>query len=441
MPFTFHLMNGIFTNMNFLKPRVLVAILLFLLLLSSCSTSERLGEMAAKGTDPEQWMAPLGVESYTSSLPLYYHTGAEWNSRSLELIEQARDYILVSTFLGVEHPSVFPVWDALAKKAAGGVPVYVIIDSSSNFQMVPIVNERIKAAFMQLRDMGMEVVEYNSLSLSNIFFAPKLLDRDHRKYWVVDGEILAIGGVNVNHTSVDWPPGIGNIDSMIEVRSPGATRAVIDTFVDTWNNYSPRRLDRSDFAVAELELAQTDESTNLWLLDHYWPARSQVSTLFDLFSIYPERELWMIQGYTFLTPALLDRIRFTVERGVTVHIILSEYSTQPKYEMASRYGILDLIDAGARVYMYDSPDGAFLHAKIMVADGKLSTIGSTNYNLRSQTLSRELNFLFEDDRIGSYLLGYIETLLEHCRVVSREEAESYRDFRSWYNYILMQVWG
>jgi cardiolipin synthase len=307
--------------------------------------------------------------------------------------------------------------------------------------MVPIVNDRIKAAFMQLRELGLEVVEYNSLSLSGLFFIPKLLDRDHRKYWVVDGELLAVGGVNVNHTSIDWPEGIGNIDTMAEIVSAGATRAVIDTFVDTWNNYSTKPLASEDFTVPQTTAHQEGETTELWLLDHYWPSRPQVTTLFDLFSTYTQEQLWMIQGYTFLTPALLDRIRYVTDRGVKVNIMLSDYSTQPKYEMASRYGLLDLIDAGANVYMYHSPDGAFLHAKIMVADGTLVTIGSANYNFRSQTLSRELNLVFEDARVGSYTLEYIASLLDECRVVTREEAESYRDFRSWYNYILMQVWG
>ncbi len=130
-----------------------------------------------------------------------------------------------------------------------------------------------------------------------------------------------------------------------------------------------------------------------------------------------------------------------IKRGVKVNVLLSEYSTQEKYELASFYGILDLIDAGINVYMYDSPDGAFLHLKLMVADGKLVTIGSANYNFRSQLLSRELNFLFEDERIGQEALDYIDELLEHTRVVTREEAEQYRTFKGWFNNLLMQVWG
>jgi cardiolipin synthase len=151
--------------------------------------------------------------------------------------------------------------------------------------------------------------------------------------------------------------------------------------------------------------------------------------------------LWLIQGYTFLTPALLDRIRYAVDRGVAVNVMLSENATQPKYELASLHGVLDIIEAGATVYMYDSPEKAHLHGKFMIADQRLVTMGSINYNLRSQTLSRELNLLFEDEQVAHEVMHHVHALLEHCRVVTREEAQSFRSLRSWYNYLLMQVWG
>ena len=426
----------------FVQRRVLGIFLLFMLTLvfMSCSTVSRLDSLREKQLTVSQMMAEHDIPAFPSTFPVYYNSGAEWNARSLELIESAEDYILLSTFLGVEHPSTLPVWKALAKKAEEGVRVHVIIDSSSNFQMIPISNERIKAAFMYLRELGIETVEYNSLSLSNIFYIPKLLDRDHRKYWVIDGETLVVGGINVNQTSLDWPPGLGNVDTMAEFTSPGATRSVVDSFVDTWNRYSPKPLASSQFSVNE-SIPESGEHTSLWLVDHYWPSQSRTSALFDLFSLYAQEELWLIQGYTFLTPALLARIRYAADSGVAVHVMLSENATQPKYALASQYGVLDLIDAGATVYMFESPNQAHLHVKMMVADNTLVTMGSTNYNLRSQTLSRELNILFEDTRVASHTMSYIQELMAHCRIISREEAESYRNFRSWFNYLLMQVWG
>jgi cardiolipin synthase len=413
---------------------------MLLVLLTSCSTTQHLDEMSSQHPSVAQIFQQEGIIAVESTYPVYWHTGQGWNTRSLELIESAQDYILISTFLGVEHPSTLPVWQALAEKAAQGVDVYIIIDSSSNFQMVPVTNERIQAAYMYLRDLGLHVVEYNSLSLSNLFYIPKLLDRDHRKYWVVDGQTLVVGGINVNQSSLDWPPGIGSVDTMAELHSPGATQEVVETFVATWNSYSPRRIETDRFPVVQ-ELPPSDKTTSLYLIDHYWPSHAVTSTVFDLFSIYAQQELWLIQGYTFLTPALLDRIRYAVDRGVTVNVMLSENATQPKYELASLHGVLDIIDAGATVYMYDDPEGSHLHGKFIIADRKLVTMGSINYNLRSETLSRELNLLFEDEQVAQDVMNHVDDLLPHCRVITREEAQSFRSLRSWYNYLLMQVWG
>jgi cardiolipin synthase len=130
-----------------------------------------------------------------------------------------------------------------------------------------------------------------------------------------------------------------------------------------------------------------------------------------------------------------------VENGVAVHVMLSEHSTQEKYELASRYGILDLLDAGVTVHMYDSPEGAFLHLKLMVADRSLVSIGSANYNFRSQTLSREMGLVYDDGAVAEDAMSLIEELLSHSRIVTREEAIEYRTLAGLWNYLLMQVWG
>ncbi len=417
-----------------------IIVLLLSLLLSSCSTTARLEKLSQEGWSLHPFLEQHNINGYASSYPVYYNTGAEWNERTLELIEGAQDYILICTFLGVDHPSTEPVWSALAQKMAEGVKVYILIDSSSNFQLIPHTSELIQAAYMRLGELGLEVAEYNSLSMSNIFFPWALLERNHQKYWVIDGELLAIGGVNVNHTSIAWPEGVGNIDSMVEIFSPGALSEVVKLFVETWNDYSPKQLKVGDFRVKE-SLEGVEERTTLYLIDHHWPQKRTITPTFDALSLYAQEELWLIQGYTFITKSLLERLKVAINRGVKVNVVLSEYSTQDKYELASFYGILDLIDAGINVYMYDSPEGAFLHIKLMVADGKLVTIGSANYNFRSQILSRELNFLFEDERIGTEALDYIDKLMVHTRVVTREEALQYRTFRGWFNNLLMQVWG
>ena len=105
-------------------------VLLLGLLLSSCSTTARLEKMERDGWSLLPFLEQHHIPAYESSYPTYYNTGAEWNERTLELIEGAQDYILICTFLGVAHASTEPVWSALAQKMAEGVRVYILIDSS-----------------------------------------------------------------------------------------------------------------------------------------------------------------------------------------------------------------------------------------------------------------------------------------------------------------------
>ena len=97
--------------------------------------------------------------------------------------------------------------------------------------------------------------------------------------------------------------------------------------------------------------------------------------------------------------------------------------------------------AGAKVYFYDSPTKSLLHYKLILADGKVASVGSANYNLRSQTTSRELSVVVDDPDTIDKIQENLETLLPYCREVDYEEALLYQGFGYFANYVLMQFWG
>jgi len=417
---------------------ILLTVALTTLSLLSCSSAKAIEErrLSSAGT-PTAWLDEQGIPSYDSSEPLLYNTGVSWNQRSLQLIEGAQEYIVISIFLGNLYEVSTEVWDALIAKMHQGVRVYCLIDSSSYFQTIPQSPVVIPAAFNYLRDAGVEVVEYNPFSLNQLAFIPTLLDRDHRKYWIIDGRQIILGGINVNYASLAFPPETGNIDTMVEFISPGAVAQMLTSFVDTWNRYSPTRLDVASFAVPPLKEA----ATKVWMIDHQWPSSSETTILFDAITLGCREELWMVQGYTYLTGALKERIANATRRGVRVNVMLSENAGKDNYQNAAYYSALDLIDAGATVYMYDDPNKAFLHLKLIVCDDKYTVFGSPNYNFRSQTLSRELAAVFADEAVAAEAKAHIEELLPHCRVVSREEALGWRTIKHYLFHLLMQVYG
>ncbi len=408
------------------------------LLLISCSTAQAIEDRRlANGATPTAWLDDHGIPSYASTKPLLYNTGVEWNERSLRLIEEAEDYIMISIFLGNLYGVSTEVWDALIAKMEAGVRVYCLIDSSSYFQTLPQSPVIVPAAFNYLRENGLSVVEYNPFSLSQFAFVPALLDRDHRKFWIIDGKHIALGGININYASLAFPPETGNIDTMVEFDSPGAITQMVASFVETWNRYSPSRLDASSFAAPPLE----ESETSVWMIDHKWPGNGETTVLFDAITLASQEELWMVHGYTYLTPALKERIANAARRGVDVKVILSENAGKNNYQNAAYYSALDLIDAGATVYMYNDPSQAFLHLKLIVADSTYTVFGSPNYNRRSQTLSREIAALFDDEEVAAQSKAHIQNLLKYCRVVTREEALTWRTRTNHFYHLLMQVYG
>ena len=65
----------------------------------------------------------------------------------------------------------------------------------------------------------------------------------------------------------------------------------------------------------------------------------------------------------------------------------------------------------ARVYIYD--DG-FLHAKTLVVDGEVGTIGSTNFDNRSFRLNFETNaFIFDKDFAQQMERAFIHDMAHH----------------------------
>ncbi|NLZ77096.1 MAG: phosphatidylserine/phosphatidylglycerophosphate/cardiolipin synthase family protein [Spirochaetales bacterium] len=387
--------------------------------------------------DPIAYLVDRGLPAYPCSDVTLFNTGREWNAHTLKRIAEAKEYILVALFLGNIHEASYEVWDALAAKVEEGVDVYVLLDSSSYFQLTPHTNLVVPAAFNYARDVGLKVAEYNPMSASHAAFLPLLLDRDHRKFWIFDGEYLAVGGINLNEASLMIPPETGNIDTMVEIQSPKAIEALVDSFIRTWRRYSVEPIDREAFSIPPKE----GLSKTVYLGDHYVFGSNSVTDLFDALILGAQNEVWMIQGYSFLTKELINRIREATDRGVKVNVVLSENAVKVHYEKAAFFGMVDLIDAGATLYLFDGPHHAFLHLKLIVTDDRYVLFGSANYNLRSQVLSREIGFLFDDVEIASRALEHVSFIIDHSRVVDREEAETHRGIDNRFFNFLMQFIG
>ncbi len=375
----------------------------------------------------------VGVTPVPVSNPRFSDNGPAIKAEMLRLIGLAEKHILVGSFLLTDGLESREILDALAARAREGVRVQVIGDASSRF--VPE-----KQAFDYLVETGVPVAEFNPVRGWRLLALPILLERDHRKFWVIDGRWVSLGGANINEPSLVSPEQGGNRDLMVTVESPVAAGELTRSFVETWNESdAPENLSEADFAPGS---PLPNPSSEFWFFNQekIYQKPSQTDVMMDGLFASAKKSIWLVEPYTFVNESILSDIRRMAERGVEVNVVLSSQARAPRFRYASFYGIKDLSEAGAKVWVFDSETSP-LHYKCALVDDELAYVGSSNLNLRSFHLSRELNTVFDDPPSVARVKGVIESVLEDCRLVPLEEAGNYRSLPFFTWWAIMQIAG
>ena len=414
------------------KPIAVAALLLPLAMLFLACTSLPLDQTASgagkgPGQSPPQFP---GLWCSDVAELRFWFTGDAFMQRAEELIRSARDYIFIDSFLIIDDEKTERIFQLLRQKMAENVRVYLITDASSGY--VPG-----RPAIPLLVESGIPITEYNPIRGNRIARLPLFLQRDHRKFWLIDGRSVVLGGQNIYSVSLNSPAESGNTDTMVEFRSATAARELRDAFVREWNAYSMDKLKAEDFVIPPGDGGKQC----LWLVHQDSLAKPVVGEMFSRLMERAEREVWLIQSYALPDRSILRRIRQLTEAGVEVNIFYSStFHTLDKFFYSTGYRMIDLIEAGAKLWAYGSTT-SHLHYKAVIVDERWFTVGSANLNYRSAYLSKELNILFEGPEMGAAMLENLEELKANSRRISAEKAAGYRGWKFLFYYLFLFFGG
>lgn len=398
----------------------------------SCSTHPATS-MSSGESLSSYYQRVAAVKKSPVTSPRFYNGGVAIKAAMLDLIDSAKQQILVSSFLLTEGPESSELLRALSAKSAEGVDVRVIGDSSSRF----VVETE---GFSYLSQHRVPVAEFHPIRGIRLLSLRNTFERDHRKYWVVDGHRVLLGGANLSDASLLSAEGGGNLDLMVGFDSVPVAQILAESFVRTWKE-SARSVQDDPAPVRPVENA-ANFSVEYWVFnqDKVQKSSSLSESMLEGLFASAQESLWLIGPYTFTTHRLLAQIRSMTARGVDVNIVLSNRTRAPRFHYAALYGVKDLRKAGARVWIYNS-ETTPLHYKCALVDGRLAFVGSTNVNYRSLHLARELSVVFDDTESIESIRQVVETLREGSREPSDEEARSYRISPFVFWWMIMQVAG
>jgi cardiolipin synthase len=327
----------------------------------------------------------------------------------LEAIRKAKKTISLETYIWESGYISNLFIDALTERARAGVKVHALVDGMGALKFNQSDWDRLKEAGVQFHKYGRE--HWWDIK-------PNINHRTHRKLLVVDGTIGFAGGMCIADS---W---LGNAhakhlwrETQVRVTGP-MVRQMQAVFAYNWmqttselllgEDYFPK-LGKAGGSVAHCYKSGPDEGAEAVRLGY-------------LFAIASARTSIDIANAYFVPDDLgVDMLLEAIARGVKVRVVVPAINDSKFGRAASRSRWGKLIHAGAEFYLYQP---AMYHAKTMVVDGVLVTIGSSNFDNRSFSINDEVTVSVLDRKVAAEHLRIFEDDMKHSERLTREEYES-----------------
>jgi len=345
--------------------------------------------------------------SYTQNNDIEIFTdGKEKFYELFKCIEKAKNNIHVEYYIIKNDNVGNRLLNLLEKKAEEGVEVRLLFDSIGGRQ---VPKERID----KLRESGVKVAAFFSSTIPIFNF--KINYRNHRKIVVIDGEIGFIGGFNVGDEYIGLDTKIGYWrDTHLKITGDAVIDLQTRFFLD-WGHatkedmmYRPRYFpDTGNEGTVGIQIISSgpdrvDEAIK----------RNYVKM------INSAKEYICIQTPYFVPDAsVLEALKIAASSGVDVKLMIPCKPDHPFVYWATYWYCGELLQYGVKVYTYEN---GFLHAKTLVIDGVVSSVGTANFDFRSFKLNFEGNAIIYDTKVSTSLKDVFMEDLNYSLELTRE---------------------
>nr|WP_275584057.1 cardiolipin synthase [Solibacillus kalamii] len=297
--------------------------------------------------------------------------------------------------------------NALIKKAKQGVKVRVLFDEMGSRGVR-------KRHFKELIEAGGEVEVFfpSILPLIN----PRLNFRNHRKISIIDGRIGYIGGFNVGDEYLSLSDRFGYWrDTHLRIEG-SAVHPLQTRFILDWNQASAK----NDICYAEryFPIIPQKGTAALQIISSGPDTEWEVIKNNYLHLITNAKKYVYIQSPYFIPDeSFFDAIRIAALSGLDVRIMIPNKPDHLFVYWATYSYVGPLVEAGAKVYHYEK---GFIHAKMIVVDDEIASVGTANIDVRSFSLNFEVNALLYDRLLAHRLAEIFESDILDCSELTFE---------------------
>lgn len=324
----------------------------------------------------------------------------------LDAIEKAESQIDFLTFVYWTGDIAVEFAETLAKKADEGVNVRVILDSFGANYMPEELSKL-------MENHGVELKWFRPMVRWKIW---KTDNRTHRKVLICDKKVAFTGGVGI---AKEWdgdardPSEWRDTHFKIEGEAvSGLQAAFMENWIETmgylhidpdWEKHQKN----SSTKVGEslIQCLRTSASVR-------W---SDIIMLYQTLIRMAKENIYITTAYFNPNHNIIQLLNEAAKQGVEVNIMMpGKHIDKDLARLAGEEAFEKLLEGGVKLWYYQK---TMLHSKIITVDGKVSCIGSANFNHRSMMKDDEVNMVVIDEELTIQLNGHFQADLEICEKI------------------------
>lgn len=326
-----------------------------------------------------------------------YTDGREKFEALIADLEKAEHHIHLLYYI-IRHDQLgMRIADVLIRKAREGVEVRFLYDDMGSRSLSSRYIKRLEAANVQVGAFFPS--RFAKINLRINF-------RNHRKLAIIDGEVGYIGGFNIGDEYLGKSEKFGYWrDTHLRVKGD-AVKMMQTRFILDWNQASRHKIDYCEDYFVGGDCGDVGMQIVSSGPDHDW---EYIKYGYIKMILQAKEYVYIQTPYFIPDESLMDALRIAALSGVKIKIMIPNKPDHLFVYWATLSHVGELLNEGAEIYLYQN---GFLHAKTIVVDGKLSSVGTANIDVRSFRLNFEVNAFIYDTDFAQKLVEEFEKDIE-----------------------------
>lgn len=322
---------------------------------------------------------------YKNTVTQYFESGEENFPVMLEELKKAEHFIFIEYFIIHDGRMWGEISKILKQKAKRGVEVRLLYDDFGSLTTLPY------QYYKEMEYYGIHCEAFNPVVP---FLSVVMNNRDHRKILVIDGHTGFTGGINLSDEYINEKERFGYWkDTGIMLKGEAVWNLTL-MFLEIWNAVRP-----------------TDQSFDAFLPHRYHAEPFEGEGYVQPYGDSPldgetvgenvylnminmaQEYLYAFTPYLIIDNEMMTALCLAAKRGVDVRIVTPQIPDKKLVFCLTQSYYRQLSEAGVKIYQFTP---GFIHAKCMVCDDKMATVGTINLDYRSLYLHFECGvFLYQ----------------------------------------------